>query len=141
MRTVLSALLSGFVFGLGLVLSGMTQPSKVIGFLDVAGAWDPSLGFVMAGAIAVYSPLYFLHQRRDGAAPLLSLLPPHRIDAPLIVGAAVFGVGWGLSGFCPGPAISALASATKGASVFVGSMLLGMYAFHLWQSERRKQIG
>jgi len=128
----LSALLSGLVFGAGLVISGMSQPAKVIGFLDVSGAWDPSLGLVMVGAIAVYSPLYHLVFAR-GAPPhsIASLVPDAGVDRNLVLGAAIFGAGWGLSGFCPGPAIVATGSGTLSALAFAASMLVGMGLFHL----------
>ena len=110
----------GLLFALGLGLSGMTQPAKVTGFLDVTGAWDPSLAFVMAGALAVFAPAYWLSRRRAVAASERGL------DARLVGGAALFGLGWGLSGFCPGPAIVSLGGASRAALVFVPAMLLGM---------------
>jgi len=124
---VLAGLVSGALFGAGLIVSGMTQPSKVLGFLDVLGAWDPSLAFVMVGAIAVHA-LGLRSARRLGA-PLasraFSVAPPPRIDARLVVGSAIFGVGWGLSGYCPGPSIVALPAAGVGGLVFVASLFLG----------------
>jgi uncharacterized membrane protein YedE/YeeE len=125
----------GLLFALGLGLSGMTQPSKVLAFLDVLGAWDPSLALVMAGAIAVHLPLSRLRRRgsqapgdeigcaaddsdADGSGTL--------IDRRLLIGAAMFGVGWGLSGYCPGPAIVSLASGATSVLVFVGATLVGV---------------
>ena len=124
----IGAWLSGLLFGVGLVLSGMTQPAKVLGFLDVAGQWDASLAFVMCGAIAVYSPLYHLLLARSAASSAVATLP-ERIDGRLLVGAGVFGIGWGMGGFCPGPAITVLASGATPALVFGASMLAGMLLF------------
>ena len=114
----LSALLIGLTFGLGLCLSGMTLPSKVIGFLDVGGAWDPSLAFVMGGAIAVGLVLFRL------AAPRLGP-PSHKVDPALVSGSLIFGVGWGLVGYCPGPALAAIASLEPKALAFVAAMVAG----------------
>jgi uncharacterized membrane protein YedE/YeeE len=125
----LSALLAGLLFALGLALSGMTQPARVLGFLDVTGAWDPSLAFVMLGALAVYAPAQRLITRRR-ARPLqaaaFELPATSPIDAALIAGAAVFGVGWGLAGFCPGPALVASAAGAREAAWTSLGMLLGM---------------
>ncbi|HEY6079591.1 MAG TPA: DUF6691 family protein [Polyangiaceae bacterium] len=119
---------SGILFGVGLVLSGMTRPEKVVGFLDVGGAWDPSLAFVMAGAIAVHVLAYRWTRARK--APLFTAkfgIPSRRdIDVKLLLGAGVFGVGWGMGGYCPGPGIVSLASGAAGPLVFVAAMLLGM---------------
>jgi uncharacterized protein len=121
---------AGVVFGVGLAISGMTKPEKVLGFLDVFGAWDASLAFVMAGAIGVHALAY--RWTRGRTAPLFAdtFAVPHRrdIDVKLLAGAALFGVGWGLSGFCPGPAIVSLASGSTAVGVFVASMLLGSVA-------------
>jgi uncharacterized membrane protein YedE/YeeE len=121
---------SGALFGAGLLVSGMTMPAKVIGFLDVFGAWDASLAFVMLGAIAVHFLAYRLIRGR--ASPLLAekwVLPTRRdIDFKLIAGAVVFGLGWGLAGYCPGPALVSLASGAPGVFVFTGAMLAGMLA-------------
>jgi uncharacterized membrane protein YedE/YeeE len=118
----------GLTFGLGLIVSGMVDPSKVIGFLDVAGRWDPSLAFVMGGAIAVAAPVFALVERRGKSlrgAPL-SLASRRTIDARLVIGSALFGAGWGLAGLCPGPAIVALGHGQLGAAVFVAAMVAGM---------------
>lgn len=133
MKNGLAALLVGFIFALGLGISGMTQPQKVVGFLDVFGVWDPSLIFVMAGAIAVHIVTYKLIRKRS--SPLLSAqwhVPTKKEITPaLIVGSLLFGVGWGLAGFCPGPAVTSLASFELKPFVFVLSMLVGMYIFRL----------
>ncbi len=127
MRMVFSGL-AGLLFGLGLVISGMSNPAKVQNFLDVAGTWDPSLAFVMAGAIAVTAPGFRLLSRQT--APLFSDLfhwPNRRdVDVRLISGAAIFGVGWGLSGYCPGPALTALPHWDLGTVTFVVAMLVGI---------------
>lgn len=127
MRARLSALFAGALFGLGLVVSGMTDPAKVRGFLDVAGRWDPSLAFVMIGAIGVHFALLRLVQRRP--APLFARafdLPTRKdIDGRLVSGAAVFGVGWGLAGVCPGPAVVCLGTGSVAPVLFVLAMLAG----------------
>lgn len=128
LRVPLAAFAAGLLFALGLGIGGMTQPARVIGFLDVAGRWDPTLALVMAAALAVYAPLYRLSVRRR--APLLGErfeVPTRRdLDPALLLGAAVFGVGWGLAGFCPGPAIVSLASGRLDPLVFTAAMLAGM---------------
>ncbi len=125
---VIFALLAGVLMGLGLAVSGMMNPAKVLGFLDLAGAWDPTLLLVMGGALATTWIGYRLTFRRT--APLFAAqfsLPTRQdIDAPLIVGAALFGAGWGLVGLCPGPAIAALTSLRTEALVFVAAMAIGM---------------
>ena len=125
----LVALVIGMLFGAGLLLSGMTQPAKVLGFLDWLGAWDPSLLFVMGGAVVVYAIAYRLILRRK--QPLLadaSVLPSRSaIDAKLIGGAALFGIGWGLGGYCPGPSIVSLASGALDAIVLVAATAAGMW--------------
>lgn len=140
MYTTLS-FVSGLVFGVGLLVSGLANPAKVLGFLDLAGAWDPSLAFVMAGAIAVASGAFALAGRRS--ATLIGTpmrLPSSRtIDRPLILGSVVFGIGWGLAGFCPGPALVALGAGQAKALAFVAAMLAGM-ALYEWR-QRRAVIG
>ncbi len=130
--SVVLAAASGALFGVGLLISGMTQPAKVVGFLDVLGAWDPSLAFVIGGAIAVYSVLFRLTRGRS--QPWLDVkfhLPTRSdIDLPLIAGAALFGVGWGLGGLCPGPGLVAAASGSLPALAFVAAMLVGMLLQH-----------
>jgi uncharacterized membrane protein YedE/YeeE len=111
----------------------MTQPAKVVGFLDVTHGWDPSLAFVMGGAVAVYTLAFAWIRRRRGAPWLDGMfhLPTRRdIDAPLVVGAALFGVGWGLGGFCPGPGLVAAAGGSTSAVAFVAAMLVGMFLQH-----------
>lgn len=122
--TNLVAFASGLVFAVGLGIAGMTQPTKVLAFLDVFGAWDPGLALVMAGAIAVYMPVSWWARRM--LAPRLHLPTRKDIDAPLVLGSAMFGVGWGLSGYCPGPAIVSLATLTGPALLFGAAMLAGM---------------
>lgn len=123
------AALAGGMFGAGLVISGMTQPARIVGFLDPLDGWDPSLAFVMAGAVAVYAVAHAVIRRR--ARPWFDARfdAPARagIDARLVVGAAVFGIGWGLGGFCPGPSIVAAAGGSASAIVFVLAMLAGMH--------------
>ena len=135
----ISAFFSGLLFALGLGLAGMTKPSKVLGFLDVGGVWDPSLMFVMVGGILVYAPLYLLVRRR--AQPLFDTkfyVPLNQlIDKRLLMGAAIFGVGWGLGGYCPGPALTAAATGTINTMTFVGAMALSMFVFD--RLSRRKK--
>lgn len=131
MKNALAALVVGFIFAIGLGISGMTQPQKVVGFLDLFGQWDPSLIFVMVGAIAVHFVTYRLIRKRN--SPLFStqwFVPTKRDITPaLVIGAILFGIGWGLGGYCPGPAVTSLASFTLQPLIFVGSMLMGMLAF------------
>jgi uncharacterized membrane protein YedE/YeeE len=137
--SLLASSLAGLVFGLGLIVSGMADPAKVLGFLDLGGAWDPSLAFVMAGAIAVGALAFAMARTRTvsflGAA--LKLPTSRDIDARLVIGSVVFGIGWGVAGFCPGPGLVALGMGEVKALVFVLAMLLGMGAFELL--ERRRQ--
>lgn len=124
---LVAALMSGLLFGLGLVVSGMTQPAKVRAFLDVFGAWDPSLACVMAGAIGVHAVALRVLDRRTApfAGGAFSRAGSAGIDARLVVGAAVFGAGWGLSGYCPGPSLVALPASGAAGLVFVASLALG----------------
>lgn len=123
-----TAIVSGALFAVGLALSGMTDPGKVLGFLDVAGRWDPSLAFVMAGAVGVhFTWLRWLARRSADAAT--SAAPSTGVDARLLTGAGIFGVGWGLSGYCPGPALVALAYGRAEGAVFVLAMLTGILLF------------
>lgn len=132
MRQNLVSLLAGLIFGAGLTISGMTRPDKVIGFLDVLGGWDPSLAFVMVGAIAVHFLAYRLVPRLP--RPLMGerfALPTRKdIDRRLVVGAALFGAGWGLGGYCPGPAITSAVSGAIPTLTFLGAMLAGMWLQH-----------
>jgi uncharacterized protein len=134
---ILAALISGTLFGLGLAVSGMMNPQKVIGFLDVAGAWDPTLAFVMGGALLVTIPAFrlILDRPRPVLADGFSLPTRSSLDARLLGGSALFGIGWGLSGFCPGPAVSALVTGLTPVFAFVAAMLAGM-AFYAWLFER-----
>jgi len=133
MQHRISEFLVGLLFGMGLILSGMTDPSKVLGFLDIFGLWDPSLAFVMGGAIAVGFFAFAWAKKRTvnflGGA--LHLPTNSQIDKPLVVGAVLFGAGWGLAGFCPGPALVSLASGQIKAAVFVVFMLAGMQLFEM----------
>jgi uncharacterized membrane protein YedE/YeeE len=130
----LAGLCSGLLFGVGLALSGMTRPSKVIAFLDVAGRWDPSLMFVMLGAIAVFAPLYRLtvHKARPVFGSEFVMHRTWPLDARLMIGAAVFGVGWGIAGFCPGPALVSAGTGALAALVFASTMLLGVLAYRVF---------
>ena len=123
------ALFSGLIFGLGLTLSSMTNPAKVIGFLDILGMWDPSLGFVMGGAILITAPLLYFFEKRNNLILVSQIELPNKsnIDSSLIVGALLFGVGWGMVGFCPGPAISSIALLNSFSLLFIGSMIVGFY--------------
>lgn len=131
MKNTIVALITGFLFALGLGLAGMTQPQKVLGFLDVFGNWDPSLMFVMMGAIGVHALAYVVAKKR--ATPLFASewqIPQKKDLTPaLIVGATLFGVGWGLAGYCPGPALVSLASFTQSPLIFFISLVAGMVLF------------
>ncbi len=133
MKARLAAAGAGVIFGVGLGVSGMVKPAKVLGFLDIAGAWDPSLAFVMVGAIAVHLVLgrYILRRQRPILDDRFHLPAATRPDARLVVGAGIFGVGWGLGGFCPGPAIVSAAGGSAPALAFVGTMALGMVLHHV----------
>ena len=142
---IIAPLLCGLVFGAGLLISGMVQPTKVLGFLDIFGAWDPSLAVVMAAALAVALPGFRLADR--GARPWFAreYFGPGKsgIDLPLVTGAAMFGIGWGLVGLCPGPALESLATLSPGIIVFVVAMAAGMKAHDTWQqarAQRRPQL-
>lgn len=130
---ILNALLAGLIFGTGLIVSGMANPAKVLGFLDVAGKWDPSLAFVMAGAIAIGGIGFAIARRlRHSLLDAPMLLPTvTRIDRRLLAGSAMFGAGWGLAGFCPGPALVSAGGGEFKAMLFVIAMLVGMKIFSL----------
>jgi uncharacterized protein len=135
----LASLLCGYLFGWGLLISGMIQPAKVLGFLDIfsirSGAWDPSLAVVMAAALAVTVPGYALARSRTPVFADRNQWPtPTAIDRPLIAGSVLFGIGWGLVGLCPGPAIANLASLSPGIFVFVVAMGAGMLAHDVWSA-------
>ncbi|XXF10839.1 YeeE/YedE family protein [Pseudomonas sp. D1-3] len=127
--TKLSAFLAGLIFGLGLLLAGMANPAKVLAFLDVAGAWDPSLALVMAGAIAVVAiPMNWAGKRKRSLSGAPMQLPIKReVDASLIGGSLLFGVGWGIAGVCPGPAVVLLLVGPWQAGLFLSAMLAGLY--------------
>ena len=118
-------LIAGGLFGTGLAISGMTDPARVIGFLDVFGKWDPALLFVMIGAVAVYG-IGMLVLRKSGSDKVAACPMPSQIDRSLVIGAAIFGIGWGLGGFCPGPALANLGALRTEALVFVPAMAIGM---------------
>ena len=134
------AFVAGLLFGLGLMVAGMVNPAKILGFLDVAGKWDPSLALVMVGAIAVGQVAFTLARRRTLSALGLPMQLPaaQTIDLRLVGGSLVFGIGWGLAGFCPGPALVALGAGYAKAVVFVVAMLLGMGAFELISATQRR---
>ena len=127
--TKLSSLISGIIFGLGLTISGMVNPEKVLGFLNIFDAWDPSLMFVMIGAILIFSPLYFIFKRKSKPIFAKNFVVPSNkdIDNKLIIGAVMFGAGWGLAGLCPGPAISAISFLNTSVYLFVLFLFLGFY--------------
>jgi uncharacterized membrane protein YedE/YeeE len=137
----LAGLVAGLVFGLGLALSGMLNPARVLGFLDVAGRWDPSLAFVLAGAVAV--SMAGVATARRLAHPALARRfqwpAPARIDGRLLGGAAIFGIGWGLAGFCPGPAIASLTLGYGKSVLFVAAMLAGMALYRATLQPRPSQ--
>lgn len=140
MMMMFTALLAGLVFGVGLIISGMVNPAKVLGFLDIAGAWDPSLVFVMAGAIAIAAIGFAMVRRRTRSVLGAELMLPTKrdIDRRLVIGSAAFGIGWGVGGFCPGPAIVALGAGEVKALVFVAAMVAGMLLFEV--IERRARV-
>ena len=135
-----SALMAGLTFGVGLILAGMTDPAKVLAFLDFAGTWDPSLAFVMAGAIGIALLPFHLARHREFSLSGTPLPPPARrdVEARLLVGSALFGIGWGLGGFCPGPAIVGLGTGFVPTAVFTLAMAAGMAVFQIWQKGRHQ---
>lgn len=135
----ITAWLSGLVFGLGLIVSGMVNPAKVLGFLDLAGAWDPSLALVMAGAVAVgfFAFLAAKKRTRSLIGAEMKLPTASAINRRLLAGSALFGVGWGVAGFCPGPGLAALGMGEPKALVFVAAMLVGMGIF-TWLEKRER---
>ena len=140
MKNRLSEFLVGLVFGLGLIVSGMTDPGKVLGFLDLAGLWDPSLAFVMGGAIAVGVFAFALAKKRTTSllGGAMHLPTSSDIDRRLVIGSLVFGAGWGVAGFCPGPAIVSVGAGQPKAIAFVIAMLAGMWLFE-WTEGRRQR--
>jgi len=139
---VFASFLSGLVFGLGLLVSGMANPAKVIGFLDISGRWDPSLAFVMAGAIAVGIVAFAIASRRRVSLLGAEMrLPTSRdIDRRLVNGSFLFGIGWGIAGICPGPGVVLLGIGETKAVVFVAAMLLGMGVFELLERRNRSAV-
>lgn len=137
------ALFSGFLFGLGLMISGLVDPAKVIGFLDIFGHWDPSLAFVMGSALGTFLPGYFLLVRKL-SKPVLSdafcVNKTQHIDKKLLSGSLLFGTGWGLAGICPGPSVTALGSGSGMIVLFFASMVAGMYLVTLLSTHKTKLI-
>ena len=140
MKLNISACASGFIFGMGLILGQMINPVKVLAFLDVAGQWDPTLALVMAGALITYSflrQIINLYRKRNANnEPKGSIIPKAKIDAKLIIGSALFGIGWGLSGLCPGPALLGLTSGLLGSYVFVVTLFIGFFVFNVLHRQR-----
>jgi len=135
-----TSLLSGLVFGIGLIVAGMTNPAKVLSFLDLAGKWDPSLALVMGGAIAVGVVAFFLAGRRARSylGTPMQIPTVRKIDRRCFLGSLTFGLGWGLAGFCPGPALASLGSGQVKAVVFVAAMLAGMALFEQFERARAR---
>lgn len=138
MKYSIASLFAGLLFGLGLIVSGMANPEKVLGFLDIAGQWDPSLAFVMGGAILVGLVAFALARKRTLSFLGFDMKLPSntRIDKRLVIGSVMFGVGWGVAGFCPGPSLVALGAGEFKAVVFVGSMVAGMILFEAIERRR-----
>ena len=138
MKRGVSALLSGLLFGLGLAVSGMTDPDKVLDFLDITGQWDPTLALVMAAALAVSMPGFAWARRRQRSftGEPLPALPPQSLTARLLLGSALFGIGWGIAGYCPGPALANLARGSGEALLFVTAMLAGSQLARLADTRR-----
>lgn len=138
---VVMALVSGILFGMGLTLSDMINPQRVLGFLDVAGSWDPTLAFVMGGALLVTFPAFGLV--KNVAKPVCAVkfqIPTNKvIDKKLLSGSAMFGIGWGLVGFCPGPAIAALVTLQADVFIFGASLIAGMLLFQAWDAVAQKR--
>ncbi|MCG7199595.1 YeeE/YedE family protein [Marinobacter pelagius] len=140
MKYSLASLFAGLIFGFGLIVSGMANPEKVLGFLDIAGLWDPSLAFVMGGAIIVGVVAFAVARRRTLSFLGFNMKIPSntKIDRRLVIGSLMFGVGWGIAGICPGPGIVALGAGETKAAVFVVSMVAGMAIFELIERNRAK---
>lgn len=141
MTTIIAAIV-GLFFGLGLLVSGMADPHKVLGFLDLAGAWDPSLALVMGGAIAVGLPGFALARQRQRSllGDPMQLPASKTLDAPLVMGSVLFGIGWGLAGYCPGPALVGITAGMESAAIFSAAMLAGMVLFGLWQARQGTKL-
>jgi uncharacterized membrane protein YedE/YeeE len=142
MKSALVSFISGVIFAMGLGIGGMTQPTKVIGFLDFMGSWDPSLAFVMLGAIGVHSLFYRMFRNHSAARSSLALSLPSwkQIDSRLIGGSVIFGLGWGIAGYCPGPAITSLASGNFSAVIFSIAMIIGIFAFDFRRTLSPRQV-
>lgn len=140
---IFTALITGIIFGIGLILSGMTNPAKVTGFLDLAGRWDPSLGLVMGGAILVglFASRWAAGRKQSLTGAVMRVPSATQIDRRLVLGGLTFGAGWGLAGYCPGPALTSLASGGAKPLVFVAAMVMGMIVFEALErmSTCRKQ--
>lgn len=138
---ILMSLLAGLLFGIGLIVSGMTDPAKVLGFLDITRIWDPSLAFVMSGAIVTGLLIFQIAIRRGRSALGNKLFLPSasHVDKRLVIGAVSFGIGWGLSGICPGPALILLSSGSKKGMIFFTAMLLGMCLFEYFEHRSYKR--
>lgn len=136
------ALLAGLLFGIGLILSGMSDPSKVIGFLDITGSWDPSLAFVLCGAVLIGLLVFPFASKRSTSilGEVMHLPTATQIDRRLVLGSVTFGVGWGLAGYCPGPAFASLAQGGLKPMLFVGAMLLGMGLFEVLERMKAKTV-
>lgn len=132
---LLGALVAGLLFGGGLLLSGMTNPATVLAFLDVAGDWNPALAFTMAGAVLVAAPAFYVVRRSHRSLLGAEVRLPNRtlVDPPLVIGSAVFGLGWGLSGICPGPGLLLLATGTREAVAFMGGVVVGTIVLRLFR--------
>jgi uncharacterized membrane protein YedE/YeeE len=144
MKIKIGAFLGGTLFGVGLAISGMTQPAKIVGFFDFSGSWDPSLAFVMLGALIVYTPVYRWATRtwqHPIWAPSFTLPTRRDIDGRLVVGSAIFGVGWGLGGYCPGPAFTSVGGGSIEALTFGAAMLVGVGAYQLFMRARENRTG
>jgi uncharacterized membrane protein YedE/YeeE len=142
MARILMALVAGLLFGLGLTVSQMINPAKVLGFLDLFGDWDPSLVLVMVGAIAVAALGYRLARRSPVpfCAPVYAVPLPSKIDGRLVVGAVLFGIGWGMVGYCPGPALASLGLGNSATILFLAAMLIGMAGFTAFQSRAMRRL-
>lgn len=136
------ALLAGLLFGIGLILSGMSDPSKVLGFLDITGSWDPSLAFVLGGAVLVGLLVFPFASKRPKSilGEVMQLPTATQIDCRLVLGGITFGVGWGLAGYCPGPALASLAQGGPKPLIFVVAMLLGMGLFEVLERMKAKTV-
>jgi uncharacterized membrane protein YedE/YeeE len=141
MKSVLASFFSGVIFAVGLGIGGMTQPAKIIGFLDFSGNWDPSLAFVMIGAIGVHFFFYLMLRKRTAPlfSPLFSVPTRREIDARLVGGAAIFGLGWGIGGYCPGPALTSLGSGNSSPVIFSLAMIAGMFFYEWIDALRSRQ--